>query len=74
MQAGCALVGGETAEHARLDTRKMSMTWQASAVGVVDKAKILDNSTMQPGDVHYCAALHRCAFQRFLAGAQDFRH
>ena len=29
----------------------MSTTWPASPVGVVDKAKILDNSTMQPGDV-----------------------
>ena len=38
VQAGCSLVGGETAEH--------------------------------PG--HNCPALHRCALQRFLAGAQNF--
>ena len=41
-------------------------------VGVVDKAKILDNSTMQAGDVIIALPSYRRALQRLLAGAQDF--
>ena len=50
VQAGCALVGGETAEHPGMMPED-EYDLAGFTVGVVDKAKILDNSTMQPGDV-----------------------
>jgi len=50
VQGGCALIGGETAEHPG--------TMQADdydlagfAVGIVDKAKIIDQNSMKEGDV-----------------------
>ena len=50
VQSGCALIGGETAEHPG--------TMQADdydlagfAVGIVDKTKIIDQNSMKPGDV-----------------------
>ena len=50
VQSGCALIGGETAEHPGMmpddDYDVAGFT-----VGIVDKAKILDGSTMQAGDV-----------------------
>ncbi len=50
VQAGCSLVGGETAEHPGMMPED-EYDLAGFTVGVVDKAKILDNSTMQPGDV-----------------------
>ena len=50
VQAGCSLVGGETAEHPGMMPEE-EYDLAGFTVGVVDKAKILDNSTMQPGDV-----------------------
>ena len=49
VQAGCALVGGETAEMPGFypeDEYELA----GCSVGVVDKARILDKNTMAPGD------------------------
>ena len=50
VQSGCALVGGETAEHPGLmpvDEYDLA----GFAVGIVDKEKILDNENVKAGDV-----------------------
>ena len=50
MQAGCALVGGETAEMPGFYPED-EYDLAGFSVGVVDKSKILDKETMQEGDV-----------------------
>ena len=50
VQAGCALVGGETAEMPGFYPED-EYDLAGFTVGAVDKAKLLDNSTMQEGDV-----------------------
>ena len=50
VQAGCALIGGETAEHPGLMPED-EYDLAGYCTGVVDKAKIIDNSAMRPGDV-----------------------
>ena len=50
VQSGAALIGGETAEHPGMmpvDDYDLA----GFAVGIVDKKKILDNTTMEEGDV-----------------------
>ncbi len=50
VQSGCALIGGETAEHPGMmpdDDYDLA----GYCTGIVDKAKIIDNKTMKPGDV-----------------------
>ena len=50
VQADCALVGGETAEHPGMMPED-EYDLAGFTVGVVDKEKILSNETMKPGDV-----------------------
>ena len=50
VQAGCALVGGETAEMPGFYPED-EYDLAGFSVGVVDKSKILDKETMQDGDV-----------------------
>ena len=49
-QSGCALVGGETAEHPGLMPEN-DYDLAGFAVGVVDKKDIIDGSDIKPGDV-----------------------
>ena len=50
VQAGCALIGGETAEHPGMMPED-EYDIAGYATGVVDKSKILDSSTINAGDV-----------------------
>ena len=49
-QSGCALIGGETAEHPGLMPEN-DYDLAGFAVGVVDKKDIIDGSDIKPGDV-----------------------
>ena len=50
VQAGCALIGGETAEHPGMMPAD-EYDLAGYATGIVDKKKIIDNKTMEAGDV-----------------------
>ena len=49
-QAGCALIGGETAEHPGLMPED-EYDLAGFAVGIVDRGSIIDGSTLKEGDV-----------------------
>ena len=50
VQSGCALIGGETAEHpGTMEANDYDLA--GFAVGIVDKTKIIDQNSMKPGDV-----------------------
>ena len=50
VQSGCALIGGETAEHPGMMPEN-EYDLAGFTVGVVDKKKIIDNTKMKAGDV-----------------------
>lgn len=50
VQSGCALIGGETAEHPGMMPED-DYDLAGFAVGVVDKEKIISNQSQEPGDV-----------------------
>ena len=50
VQAGCALIGGETAEHPGMMPAD-EYDLAGYSTGIVDRAKIIDNKTMKAGDV-----------------------
>jgi len=50
VQAGCALIGGETAEHPGMMPED-EYDLAGYSTGIVDRAKIIDNKAMRAGDV-----------------------
>ncbi len=50
VQAGCALIGGETAEHPGMMPAD-EYDLAGYSTGIVDKEKVIDNRTMQAGDI-----------------------
>ncbi len=50
VQAGCALLGGETAEHPGV-MKSDDYDLAGFTVGIVDKARLIDNSAIVPGDI-----------------------
>ena len=70
VQAGCALVGGETAEMPGM-YHGADYDLAGFCVGVVEKDAIIDGSKTRAGDVVLGSALLRPAFQRLFLDPQD---
>ena len=72
VQAGAALVGGETAEMPGFYPEQ-EYDLAGFTVGVVEKSKIIDNTKMQAGDAVIALPLQRRALQRLFSCAQDIQ-
>ena len=75
-EAGCALVGGETAELPGI-YREEELDFAGTCVGIVDADRVIDGSRCRPGDVVLgfpSAGIHANGFTlvRRLVGDDDF--
>jgi phosphoribosylformylglycinamidine cyclo-ligase len=75
-EAGCALIGGETAELPGV-YREQELDFAGTCVGIVDRDRLLDGSRCGPGDVVLglpSSGLHTNGFSlvRSLVGEDDF--
>jgi phosphoribosylformylglycinamidine cyclo-ligase len=75
-EAGCALIGGETAELPGI-YREEELDFAAACVGIVNREEVIDGSRSEPGDVvigFSSSGLHTNGFTlvRSLAGDDDF--
>ena len=74
--AGCALIGGETAELPGV-YREHELDFAGTCVGIVDRERLIDGSRCEPGDVVLglpSSGLHTNGFSlvRALVGEDDF--
>jgi phosphoribosylformylglycinamidine cyclo-ligase len=75
-EAGCALIGGETAELPGV-YREQELDFAGTCVGIVDRDELIDGSRCEPGDVVLglpASGLHTNGFSlvRALVGEDDF--
>jgi phosphoribosylformylglycinamidine cyclo-ligase len=75
-EAGCALIGGETAELPGV-YREHELDFAGTCVGIVDRERLIDGSCCEPGDVVLglpSSGLHTNGFSlvRSLVGDGDF--
>ncbi len=70
VQSGCALIGGETAEMPGFYPVE-EYDLPDFSVGVVDNDRLVDGTTIQPGDVIIGVRSQRRPLQRLLSGPQD---
>jgi phosphoribosylformylglycinamidine cyclo-ligase len=75
-EAGCALIGGETAELPGV-YRQQELDFAGTCVGIVDRERLIDGSRCEPGDVVLglpSSGLHTNGFSlvRALVGEDDF--
>jgi phosphoribosylformylglycinamidine cyclo-ligase len=75
-EAGCALIGGETAELPGV-YREQELDFAGTCVGIVDRERLIDGKRCEPGDVVLglpSSGLHTNGFSlvRALVGEDDF--